>query len=131
MESTLAINALGALAQESRLAIFRLLVEYGPGGLAAGRIAEHLDLAPATLSFHLKELARAGLVVARQDGRFIYYRANFGVMNALIAYLTDKCCTAGAACGPARAPAPIATAVEPAASGTLAKPTIHPKWRFA
>jgi len=131
MESISAINALGALAQESRLAIFRLLVEHGPGGLAAGRIAERLNLAPATLSFHVKELSRAGLLSARQDGRFIYYRANFAVMNALIDYLTDKCCTAGAGCDPVGASAPQAAPLGPADEGAPAKPTIHPKWRFA
>jgi DNA-binding transcriptional ArsR family regulator len=131
MESINAINALAALAQETRLAIFRLLVEHGREGLAAGRIAERLHLAPATLSFHVKELARAGLLNARQDGRFIYYRANFAVMNALIGYLTDKCCTAGAAYAPPGAPAAIARAVGPADKDTLTKPTIHPKRRFA
>ncbi|HKE41229.1 MAG TPA: metalloregulator ArsR/SmtB family transcription factor [Casimicrobiaceae bacterium] len=130
MESINVINALAALAQETRLAIFRLLVEHGPEGLAAGRIAERLDLAPATLSFHVKELARAGLLNARQDGRFIYYRANFAVMNALIGYLTDKCCTAGPDCHPAFTPAAKATAVGLADRNTSTKPTIHPKWRF-
>lgn len=87
-----AVAALAALAQESRLAIFRLLVEQGPEGLAAGEIAERLKLPGATLSFHLKELARAQLVGARQAGRFIYYSANYAAMNGLIDYLTRNCC---------------------------------------
>lgn len=105
METKHALDALGALAQESRLAIFRLLVEHGPEGLAAGAIGEATGLAPATLSFHLKELARAGLVVARQEGRFIYYRAHFERMNALVGYLTENCCRAsgcGTGCAPSR-----------------------------
>jgi DNA-binding transcriptional ArsR family regulator len=98
------VGALAALAQETRLAIFRLLVEQGPEGLAAGEIAERLGLAGATLSFHLKELAHARLVDARQAGRFIFYRANYGTMNGLIDYLTRNCCQ-GATCDIACAPA--------------------------
>jgi ArsR family transcriptional regulator len=98
------LEALAALAQETRLALFRLLVQQGPTGLAAGAIAERLRLANATLSFHLKELAHAGLVTARQDGRFIYYSANYDAMNDLITYLTENCC-AGAGCEIACAPA--------------------------
>lgn len=86
------VEALTALAQENRLRIFRLLVQAGPEGLAAGRIAEKLKLAPATLSFHIKELARAGLVQSRQEGRFIFYSTDFNRMNALVAYLTENCC---------------------------------------
>jgi DNA-binding transcriptional ArsR family regulator len=88
------------LAQESRLAAFRLLVQIGPDGLAASKIAEQLDLAPSSLSFHLKELSHAGLITARQDGRFIIYSANFDTMNGLLAFLTDNCC-GGASCLPA------------------------------
>jgi ArsR family transcriptional regulator len=91
-ENRSAVEALAALAQESRLTIFRLLVEQGPDGLAAGEIAERLKLPGATLSFHLKELARARLVSARQAGRFIYYNANYPAMNRLIDYLTRNCC---------------------------------------
>jgi ArsR family transcriptional regulator, arsenate/arsenite/antimonite-responsive transcriptional repressor len=91
-----AVEALAALAQESRLAIFRLLVEQGPDGLAAGEIAERLKLPGATLSFHLKELARARLVSARQAGRFIYYNANYPAMTGLIDYLTRNCCRGAA-----------------------------------
>ena len=102
------IDALAALAQRSRLDIFRLLVETGPKGLAAGALSEKLDVPPATLSFHLAHLARAGLVHQRQEGRFIFYSANFDGMNALVGYLTDNCCS-GASCAPA--------ACKPAASG--------------
>ena len=92
MKSLDAVNRLYALAQESRLAIFRLLVQKGVGGLSAGDIAERLKLAPATLSFHLKELSNAGLLTSRQEGRFIYYAPDFAAMNGLVAYLTDNCC---------------------------------------
>ncbi len=116
METNSAVAALGALAQETRLAIYRLLVERGPDGLPAGEIAERLKLAPATLSFHLKELAHAGLIAARQDGRFIWYRADFGAMNGLVAYLTENCCRASAvcdtACAPARPPRPVAVSIK-------------------
>src|ERR671919_2104174 len=100
METKQAVQALSALAQESRLAIFRLLVQAGPAGLAAGAIGEKLDLPPATLSFHLAGLTRAGLAQSRQEGRFVIYSASYENMNALVAFLTDNCCS-GAACGPA------------------------------
>ena len=107
MESTTAITALAALAQETRLAIYRLLVEAGPTGLSVGEIGVGLAVAPATLSFHLKELAHAGLVAPRQDGRFIYYSANYARMNELLAYLSENCCArdnpdCGTGCGPGR-----------------------------
>jgi ArsR family transcriptional regulator len=109
------LAALGALAQEHRLAIFRLLVRHAPDGLPAGAIGEQLKLAPATLSFHLKDLAHARLLVARQEGRFIWYRADFGAMNSLVGYLTANCCEASAACDtgcvPAGAPMPLAVAL--------------------
>ena len=92
-----ALQALSALAQESRLAIFRLLVQTGPEGLAAGAIGEKLDLPPATLSFHLAGLTRAGLAQSRQEGRFIIYSASFENMNALVGFLTENCCQ-GASC---------------------------------
>jgi ArsR family transcriptional regulator, arsenate/arsenite/antimonite-responsive transcriptional repressor len=98
-----AVKALAALAQDSRLAIYRLLVQQGPEGLSVGDIAERLQLANATLSFHLKELANAELVAARQDGRFIYYSANYPSMNSLIDYLTQNCCK-GSVCDVACAP---------------------------
>jgi DNA-binding transcriptional ArsR family regulator len=100
MEMTQAVDALAALAQETRLRIHRLLVEAGPQGLPAGRIGEELDLAPATLSFHLSHLARAGLAQSRPDGRFIIYSADFRAMKALVGYLTENCC-GGSACAPA------------------------------
>ena len=107
METTQAIQALSALAQSTRLAIFRLLVQAGPQGLAAGAIGEKLDLAPATLSFHLAGLTRAGLARGRQDGRFIIYSADFQHMTGLVAYLTENCCVMSAcapdACQPANA----------------------------
>jgi ArsR family transcriptional regulator, arsenate/arsenite/antimonite-responsive transcriptional repressor len=98
-----AVKALAALAQDTRLAIYRLLVQQGPDGLSVGDIAERLELANATLSFHLKELANAELVAARQDGRFIYYSANYPSMNGLIDYLTENCCK-GKVCDVACAP---------------------------
>jgi len=97
METKHAIQALSALAQESRLAIFRLLVQAGPPGLAAGAIGEKLDLPPATLSFHLAGLTRAGLAQSRQEGRFVIYSANYESMNTLVGFLTENCC-GGAAC---------------------------------
>ena len=100
METTQVIQALSALAQETRLAIFRLLVQAGPAGLAAGTIGEKLELPPATLSFHLAGLTRAGLAQSRPEGRFVIYSASFENMNALVAFLTENCCS-GAACGPA------------------------------
>ena len=92
MEINDAVTSLAALAQESRLAIYRLLVQAGPAGMAVGRIGENLGIPAATLSFHLKELTRAELITARQDGRFIYYSVNFPQMAALLGYLTDNCC---------------------------------------
>src|SRR5918996_3901631 len=100
METKQAIQALSALAQETRLAIFRLLVQAGPAGLAAGVIGEKLDLPPATLSFHLAGLTRAGLAQSRQEGRFVIYSASYENMNALVGFLTENCCS-GAACAPA------------------------------
>ena len=88
---------MGALAQESRLAIYRLLVETGPEGLPVGAIADKLGFANATLSFHLKELTNAGLTVATPNGRSIIYSANFATMSELIEYLTENCCE-GASC---------------------------------
>ena len=114
MEIKRATKALGALAQETRLGIFRLLVEAGPTGMAAGEIAAELSLAPATLSFHLKELSHAELVAARQDGRFIFYSASFGRMTELVAFLTENCCERdGVSCAPAScAPKPKAKGVK-------------------
>lgn len=105
MQTKQAITVLSALAQESRLAVYRLLVEHAPDGLAASAIAERLGLANATLSFHLKELVHAGLITSRQDGRFIYYSPVLEVMDALVGYLTENCCCAtGASCTPSAEP---------------------------
>jgi len=97
MNSNLAVRLLGALAHDSRLAIFRALVVAGPEGMAAGEIAQQLGLAPSSLSFHLKDLSHADLVKSRQDGRFVIYTANFEAMTGLIGFLTENCC-AGATC---------------------------------
>ncbi len=102
-ESSNAVAVLAALAQDSRLAIFRLLVERGPEGLAVGEIAERLGLPGPTLSFHLKELAHTRLISGRQSGRFIYYSANYRTINGLIDFLTRNCCK-GATCDIACAP---------------------------
>lgn len=100
METTQALAALAALAQESRLAVFRLLVKLGPAGMAATRIADELGIPTSSLSFHLKELTHAGLIVPRQESRFIIYAANFDAMNSLLGFLTENCC-AGQPCSPA------------------------------
>ena len=98
MEKKDALAALAGLAQESRLDVFRLLVEQGPEGLPAGLIAEQLGVPNATLSFHLKELTHAKLITARQEGRFIYYSTNLATMNQVMAYLTENCCAKSAVC---------------------------------
>ena len=92
METQAAVSALSALAQETRLEAFRLLVEAGPAGLPAGEVASRLDIAPATLSFHLRTLLHAGLCGARRNGRSIVYAANFEAMGSLLGYLSDNCC---------------------------------------
>lgn len=92
MEKLDAIGALSGLAHETRLDVYRLLVETGPAGLAAGQIGEQLGLAPATLSFHLNHLKHAGLVDCRKDGRSLIYSADFETTRALVAYLTENCC---------------------------------------
>jgi len=104
MEKKEALVGLAALAQESRLDIFRLLVEGGPEGLAAGDIGIRLALPGATLSFHLKELRQAGLITCRREGRSLIYAADFAAMGSLVAYLTENCC--GGRCAPPRAAAP-------------------------
>lgn len=108
METQAALAALAALAQETRLAIFRHLVEAGPDGVTVGRIGEALEIAPATLSFHLKELSRAGLVSSRQESRYYWYSASYEAMNGLVAYLTENCCGGQPqlCCPPARSCAP-------------------------
>jgi DNA-binding transcriptional ArsR family regulator len=99
METKQVVQALGALAQDTRLGIFRLLVQAGPQGMAAGQIGEQLDLPPATLSFHLAGLHRAGLAQSRQDGRFGIYSADYAAMNALVGFLSENCC-GGRGCAP-------------------------------
>ncbi len=91
-ETVKAVERLSALAQATRLKIFRLLVEAGRGGLPAGAVGQRLNLAPATLSFHLAQLSQAGLLTAERDGRSIIYRADYAVMDELIRYLTQNCC---------------------------------------
>ena len=106
MKITEAIKSLAALAHNSRLEIFRLLVQKGPEGMAASAIAEKIGLPNATLSFHIKGLTHAGLVDARQDGRFIFYAANYSTMNDLVGYLTENCC-GGQSCAPQVKPVKI------------------------
>ena len=101
METTQAVDALAALAQASRLEIYRLLVQAGQEGMPAGSIGEALGVPPATLSFHLAHLVRAGLAASRQEGRFVIYSADYANMNALVAFLTKNCC-GGKSCAPAR-----------------------------
>jgi len=101
--SAAAVEALSALAQDSRLQVYRLLVQTGPEGLPASVIAERLRIPANTLSFHLKTLSHADLVMARQAGRFIYYSANYERMNALLGFLTENCC-GGRSCPPAAVP---------------------------
>ena len=100
-----AIAALAALAQEHRLALFRLLIQAGDNGLAAGMIAARLGIPNSSLSFHLAQLSRAGLILQERRHRSIIYRADYAAMNRLMAYLMENCC-GGAACGPASASAP-------------------------
>lgn len=98
MEKKGAITALGALAQETRLDVFRLLIAKGPAGLAAGVIADRLDVLPASLTFHLQQLVHAGLITQRRLGRQIIYSAEYGAMNELLAYLTENCCGQRVSC---------------------------------
>ena len=105
MKHAAAVEALGALAHEHRLALYRLLVEQGPGGLPAGSIAGRLKIAPSSLTFHLHHLRRAGLITQTRSSRQLIYAADFAAMNGLVRYLTENCCGAGAAeCAPPCAP---------------------------
>ena len=92
MQETDVVRALAALAQEVRLRVFRALVVAGPAGLTPGDLAAQLEVAPNTLSFHLKELSHAGLIQGTQEGKFVFYRVNFSQMNALLAFLAEHCC---------------------------------------
>jgi len=100
MNTKSAVLLLSSIAQEARLEIFRLLVQAGPEGLAAGAIGENLQIPASTLSFHLKELSHADLINSRQISRYIYYSANYEVMDGLLAYLTENCCGGAKECGP-------------------------------
>ena len=113
MDQNHAIAALGALAQDTRLALFRLLVTAGPGGLSAGTIAERLGVAPSSLSFHLQQLLHAGLVTQRRLSRQLIYAAEYGAMTELVAYLTENCCGRGVSCAPACNPAETLAEGEP------------------
>lgn len=104
MEQAQALAALGALAQETRLQLYRLLVTVGPDGLSAGNIAERLGVIPSSLSFHLANLVHAGLITQRRVGRLMVYAAEYATMNALLAYLSENCCGQGVfapVCNPA------------------------------
>lgn len=106
MQPDLVIRALGALAQEHRLAAFRLLVQAGSDGIAAGVLAERIGVPASSMSFHLAQLANAGLVTQRRESRSVFYAADYAAMNALMAYLTENCCGGlpcedAAACAPA------------------------------
>jgi len=105
MDQKRAIAALGALAQETRLELFRLLVTCGPQGLPAGVIAERLGVLPSSLSFHLQQLVHAGLITQRRLSRHLIYSAEYGTMNALLVYLTENCCGRDAVCAPVCDPA--------------------------
>ncbi|MFO1414273.1 MAG: metalloregulator ArsR/SmtB family transcription factor [Burkholderiales bacterium] len=111
METSSVVAALAALAQDTRLSVYRLLVEHAPEGLPAGRIADKLRVPASSLSFHLKELTHAGLISPKQDGRFLWYRADLDAMNGLVGYLTENCCGSSAVCdpqcGPTRATRPV------------------------
>lgn len=101
MKKPHALSALAALSQENRLDAYRLLVQAGPDGLAAGEVAARLGVSPNTLTFHFDRLREAGLVTVRRDGRSMIYAAHYDTMNALIGYLTENCCGGAAACAPA------------------------------
>ena len=100
MKSNQVIAALGALAHEHRLAVYRLLVAKGPEGLPAGTIADRVGVVPSSLTFHLQNLQRAGLIIQRREGRQLIYSTDFGVMNSVVTYLTENCCGGSAACVP-------------------------------
>lgn len=114
METKLAVGALGALAHEHRLGIYRLLVEKGPEGLSAGAIGEAVGLAPSSLTFHLQNLHRAGLIVQRRESRSLIYSVDFDAMNDLVGYLTENCCAGSS-------DSSCATACKPASSSKTSK----------
>jgi ArsR family transcriptional regulator, arsenate/arsenite/antimonite-responsive transcriptional repressor len=109
MQTKHAVEALGALAHEHRLGIYRLLVEQGPAGLSAGAIGESIGLAPSSLTFHLQNLHRAGLIVQRRESRSLIYTVDFDAMNELVGYLTENCCAGSReSCATACQPAAVA-----------------------
>ncbi len=112
MDAKTSVVALAALAHDTRLAVYRLLVQRGPDGLPAGVIAQSLGLLPSSLTFHLQHLTHAGLISQRRLGRQLIYAADFAAMNALMAYLTENCCGDGATCAPACCPHPPAISNE-------------------
>ena len=119
MDKKAVLSALSALSQETRLDVFRLLVQAGPDGLPAGAIAEALGVAPNTLSFHLAQLNHAGLIAQRRESRSLIYSAEYGHMNALMGFLMENCCglpVNAATCGPVCATAPEAANSEATAS---------------
>jgi ArsR family transcriptional regulator len=107
MKSTSAIQSLGALAHEHRLAIYRLLVRQGPEGLPAGSIGARVGLAPSSLTFHLQSLKRAGLIRQVRVSRQLFYSADFVAMTDLVGYLTDECCIESSACAPGCEPSRV------------------------
>ncbi len=113
MKAKETVDALGALAHDTRLEAFRLLVQKGPDGLPAGMIAEKLGIPPSSLTFHLQQLAHAGLVTQRRVSRQLFYAADFAAMNGLVAYLTENCCGGETACGPVCEPVKIAIKSQP------------------
>jgi DNA-binding transcriptional ArsR family regulator len=130
METLSVLRALAALAQETRLRVFGLLVEHGASGLPAGEIGRQLGLPPATLSFHIKELATAGLVSARQQGRSIRYATDFAAMRDLVAYLSEKCCRGALGDDDQQTACTSDSSPQPAAERpvlTIPKPTVRPK----
>lgn len=110
MDTVKAVEALAALAHETRLAIYRMLVERGPDGLSAGVIAEHLGMPPSSLTFHVQHLHRAGLITQRRVSRQLFYAADFATMNAVVGFLTENCCGRGQATRLPPAPTTIASA---------------------
>src|SRR6516225_12001541 len=112
MKASETVEALGALAHEHRLAIYRLLVEKGPDGLSAGDIAERIGLVPSSLTFHVQSLQRAGLITQRRVSRQLFYAADFAAMNGLVEYLTKNCCGGVDSCAPACKPAAASKALK-------------------
>ena len=121
MDKKAAISALGALAQDTRLDLFRLLVTVGPEGLPAGVIAERLGVLPSSLSFHLAQLVHAGLITQRRLSRQLIYAAEYSAMTDLLAYLTENCCGRGESCVPACNPADAFTTGESDEAPTRAR----------